>query len=294
MSLKTTFRALEAEVHAPRNGKFFDEATCHQRQLEGYRDFASVLAVLRSEAPKRYEEKEHLVRALLAEAQRRPHPYWNAALIVVFYPMLTSLSRAANGSSVPAEDRDQLIMTVFLGVARRYRLDQLCDRTCMRLRQMTRKEVIRRLRDEQRTWDRQCVESPWEIKRLRADLNIEGLDTGWPQSEDDQQTNLEEDAELIRFLLNHAGKFLDGNKLELVVATLIRREGLSRYVDRIHPELTKSERSRVYQRIKRRHSRAIAQLREVFADFYRESFLPDGALPCWAPTETSDWCASAA
>jgi hypothetical protein len=305
MSLNEMMTALEIEVNAPRNRKLFEEAKRHQPELRDYEDVFSAFAVLGNETPADYGDKEPLTRAILREAQRRPLPYWNAVLVVAFYPMLVKLRRSITGGALPADDLDQLILTVFLEVAGQFPLQFRRDRTCMYLRQMTRREVFARIRHEQRLREKLSFQSPENMRRLKAELELYGLVSNWPEikpsadrqvnlDDDADLVNLDDDADLVLFLLDHAGDLLDGDKFELVVTTLVRREMISSYVDRIHPGLTKPERSRVYQRIKRRHSRALVLLREAFADFYREAVVSEEANPGWAPTESSDWWAAAA
>jgi len=279
--------ALRAEVRAERNQKRFEEAKKHQLEMREHETVLSVLAVLGDESALRYAEKEALTRALLREHKRRPHPFWNAVLVVAFYPMLARLRGRIFGDAVPGDDLDQIVLSSFFEVVRDFPLSQRRDRTCMYLRQMTQREVFKRVRAEQRDLEQVRFDDPEDISRRQDDLESLGHLSSWPETKPNKprRRDAKESAALVSFLVEHAGHILDGDKLELVVATLVRGELLTSYVDRVHPELSPSERRRTYQRIKRRHSRAIARLREVLADLRVDFECPQTACPRPDPTQ---------
>ena len=287
--------ALRAEVRAERNQKRFEEAKNHHIDLHGHETVLSVLAVLGDESPLRYDEKESLTRALLREHKRRPHPFWNAVLVVAFYPMLARLRGRIYGDAPTCDDLDQIILSAFLEVVRGFPLTQRRDRTCMYLRQMTQREVFKLVRAEQRALDQVRPDDPEDVSRLQSDLEALGQVASWPETKPEPKRRLDpkENAALVSFLVERAGHILDGDKLELVVATLVRGELLTAYVDRVHPDLSPSERRQTYQRIKRRHSRAIARLREVLADLQVDFDCPQTACPHPTPTQALTSCDSA-
>jgi len=287
--------ALRAEVRAERNQKRFEQAKNHQLELQDHETVLSVLAVLGDESALRYAEKEALTRALLREHKRRPHPFWNAVLVVAFYPMLSRLRGRIFGDAVPGDDLDQIVLSSFFEVVRDFPLNQRRDRTCMYLRQMTQREVFKRVRAEQRDLDQVRFDDPEDISRRQDDLEALGHVASWPETKPIRQRRRDpkESAALVSFLVEHAGHILDGDKLELVVATLVRGELLTAYVDRVHPDLSPSERRQTYQRIKRRHSRAIARLREVLADLQVDFDCPQTACPHPTPTQALTSCDSA-
>jgi len=243
--------ALRAEVRAERNQKRFEQAKNHQLELREHETVLSVLAVLGDESSLRYAEKEALTRALLREHKRRPHPFWNAVLVVAFYPMLARLRGRIFGDAVPGDDLDQIVLSSFFEVVRNFPLSQRRDRTCMYLRQMTQREVFKRVRAEQRDLEQVRFDDPEDISRRQDDLETLGHLANWPETKPNKprRRDPKENAALVSFLVERAGHILDGDKLELVVATLVRGELLTSYVDRVHPDLTPSERRRTYQRI---------------------------------------------
>lgn len=273
--------ALRAEVRAERNQKRFEEAKNHQLELREHETVLSVLAVLGDESALRYAEKEALARALLREHK------WNAVLVVAFYPMLARLRGRIFGDAVPGDDLDQIVLSSFFEVVRDFPLSQRRDRTCMYLRQMTQREVFKRVRAEQRDLEQVRFDDPEDISRRQDDLESLGHLASWPETKPNKprRRDPKENAALVSFLVERAGHILDGDKLELVVATLVRGELLTSYVDRVHPDLSPSERRRTYQRIKRRHSRAIARLREVLADLRVDFECPQTACPRPDPTQ---------
>lgn len=269
MGLYEMNRALKREICAKRNQECFEEAKGHQREFREYETVRSMLAVLGDRSmPPRYAEKEPLLRALLREQKRRPHPLWNAILVVVFYPMLTALRGRVFDDVIPGDDLDQIVLSSFFDAVHRFTLSRCRDRIFMRLRQMTQREAFKRVRAEQRALERMLIDTPEDLAQKQQALESIGRLANWPETEPTEQRprDAQEGVELVSFLLDHAGYVLDGDKLELVLATLVRGERLTSYVDRVYPSLSPSDRCRTYQRIKRRHSRGIARLREALAD----------------------------
>lgn len=287
--------ALRVEVRAERNQKRFEEAKKHQLELRDHETVLSVLAVLGDESALRYAEKEALTRGLLREHKRRPHPFWNAVLVVAFYPMLARLRGRIYGDALPGDELDQIVLSAFLEVVRGFPLSQRRDRTCMYLRQMTQREVFKQVRAEQRELEQVRPDDPEDVTRLLSDLETLGHASSWPETkpEPKRRRDPKENAALVSFLVERAGHILDGDKLELVVATLVRGELLTAYVDRVYPTQSSSERRQTYQRIKRRHSRAIARLREVLADLRGEESCPQPECPHPTPSQALTSCDSA-
>jgi hypothetical protein len=268
MSIREIGSALRAEVGAKRNQKRFEAAKQHQPELLEHETVLSVLAVLGDGSKGCYAEKEALTRALLCECKREPHPFWNAVLCVAYYPMLARLRWRIRGDAIDPDDLDQIVISAFLEVVRDFPLSRRPDRTCMFLRQKTERRVFKRVRTEQRDLDRVRPDDPANISRSQARLEALGLPARWPETEPDPERWPDpiERAAQVSFLAKHAGDVLDGDKLELVATTLVQGEVIRTYVDRVHPSESPLDRRRAYQRIKRRHSRTIARIREALGE----------------------------
>ena len=289
MGLKSIKRALTRELRAEKNLILFKEAKRRHPELEGHETPMSVLALLSAMSSERWEKKDALIRAVLAEQQERPHQFWNALLVVAFYPMLSRLRNRIIGEILTYDDLDQIVLSSFLEVVRAFPLDQRTDRTCMYLRQMTQRRVFRRLKREQREHEAVCAVKAAKLEQLEEELvDIADPETlaqrrhlRWPETRPpkDEDRGAREQERMIAFLVERVGGEIDDDRLDLVIATQVRGEMLSRHVARLYPDLSPEERRRVYQRIKRRHSRALAKLRELLADATCPQTDPPGALP---------------
>lgn len=247
------FKGLRAEVRSPTHSRAFEAARSRHGALSHHESIASVLGVLSTEG--NYEEKEALTRAMLRELQERPGSFWSAALLVAYYPMLSRLRHGIRGDAILGDDLDQLVVTSFLTVARDYPLDAALDRTAMRLRQRTRRQVFRVL----------CTEQDERELFRYAPPDVEERDqVRWPEAKPSGEPpprNPIDTADAVALLVEHAGDQLDGETFDLVTATLICGRRIGAYLDGAIPDLEGRERTRVYQRIKRRHSRALARIR---------------------------------
>ena len=254
--LKQTIRALRTDLFSDRFQKEFTSARRRHRVLAAHNTIASVLGVLNDEHTKTYPERESLSRVLITEQQRSPSPFWSAALLTAYYPMLSRLRHRIYGDTLPDADLDQLVVSTFLFVVDEIPLKEKTDRIAMWLRQQTQRQVFRILRSQQRH------------QRLIDLTAIDEVDLGddpaWPEMSENAHygpTNAKDAAEAVNALLEHAGEVIDAECFDLMTATLICGRRISNYVNRMLPDMKEDERQRFYQKIKRRHSRALARLR---------------------------------
>lgn len=289
MGLKKMKRALVMDLGAESNMNLFQKTKARHPALADHETAMSVLAILSDESPRRWEEKDAIVRAIIGESQQRPHSYWGTLLIVSFYPMLARLRGRITGDALTRDDLDQLVISTFLEVIEDFPLTEKPDRTCMYLRQMTQRRVFRRLRVEQAAQEAVRSADFRELERreieLAEEVDTERLDgehhLRWPETKPSapHPPNKKEQSGLVAFLVDKVGDDIDGDRLDLIIATQIHGERLSDFVRRSYPDLSTGDRKKAYQRIKRRHSRTLVKLRELLADLHCPQTDPSGALP---------------
>ncbi len=274
-SFRSMFATLRAEVRSPKHGAAFADARGRHEAFRDHGSVASVLGVLADDGRARYDEKEALTRALIAEQQSRPGSFWASVLLVAYYPMLSRLRHRIYGHALADDDLDQLVVTSFLAVAAEYPLDAGLDRTPMRLRQRTERQVFRVV----------CAEQD-ELLLFRSgppeDLEDEEQ-VRWPevrQNGTPAPRNPIDTADAVTMLVEHAGQLLDGETFDLVTATLICGRRITSYVDGALPDLDPGDRRRIYQRIKRRHSRALARIRPALEHLRCPCGEPAGLCHC--------------
>jgi hypothetical protein len=273
MTLKSIRRALARELMTKESISLFDNAKKRIPELAGHETVMSVLAILDDESPHLWKKRDRLVRALIREQRRRPRSFWNAVLIRAFYPMLSRLRHRLVSETLTKAELDQLVLTAFLNVVNDYKLGDTANRTCMLVRQETQRLVFRLLRLEQLEQEVVRPVNAMELRRRESDLAdlLAGGDSDggnplrWPETSPPGGEPLSESdqARLTAFLVACAGEYIEQDRLALVIARHIRGEKLSHVVRRLYPELSGEDRRRTYQRIKRRHSRALVKLREL-------------------------------
>ena len=265
---QSTFASLREDVLSPRHARRFEEARTRHPALASYRSIVSVQEALEARDPGTYADREALVRALIAEQQATSGAqpgagstsFWASVLLVACYPMLGSLRARIAGTDLPSEDLDQLVLTVFLEVVSEFSLDRHRDRTFMRLRQQTRRQVFRYLAEHQHQED-----LLWPVEMEVLDKLAEPV---WPA--DTEQAHVErsepvEYAAAVTLLVEQAAGVLDGMGFDLVTATLVCGQRIQCYIRRAFPGLADDEEQRLYQSVKRRHTRAMNSLRRVMA-----------------------------
>lgn len=249
-TFRETFNAIRQEVQVGA-ARVFDEAKPRHRCLAHHTTVFSVLAVMGEESPSGWSEREALTRALIAEHQATSLPFWASTLLVAYYPMLSRLRHRIWGEALDHDDLDQLVISCFLQVVAVFPLAEVTDRTALRLRQRTERRVFKAVRHEQ-----QAQRSHAELGELAEEPSVAPFD------EERLEPTSEVDAEeTVAMLIDLAGQHLPGQNLDLVVATILKRERLRHYVKRVNGDEQPHE--RVYQRLKRRRTRAVNRLRDL-------------------------------
>jgi hypothetical protein len=259
-TFRRLFSGLRAEVRASKHQARFAEARQRHAAFADHHAIVSVLGVLAGDGQSRYAEKDALTCAVLAEHQSSPSTFWASALLVAYYPMLSRLRHRIYGDALPGEDLDQLVVTSFLSVVADYPLDAAIDRTAMRLRQRTERLVFRVVCEEQ---------DGRQVFRPTPPEDFEDVErTDWPEARvngDARPLAPSDAADAVSLLVEHAGRLLDGETFDLVTATLICGHRIAAYLEAVLPDLTGDERRRLYQRVKRRHSRTLKRIRPALA-----------------------------
>lgn len=245
-TLRGTIELLRRQVLAAPPGRF---ARAAQRRpaLGAHDGLPSVLGSLGDESEAAYPAREALSLALLQEHRETGDTLWSSVLLLAYYPMLSRLRHRLVTSALSREELDQVVLTAFLVAVDEVPLHR--DRLPMRLRQRTERQVfqvLRRLRSEHAP-----LASAEELARLACDP-FEGR----------RHADTHEGLLDLVVLLDRAEARGELSGLSVVEATVLGREELRTYVDRLVPE-DETERERTYQRLKRQRSRAMSRLKSL-------------------------------
>lgn len=246
-TLRAMFERLRQETLAASGARFRDAAE-RRPALAEHGELGTVLAVLGDESESSYPAREALTAAMMAEHQETGDSLWSSALLLAYYPMLSRLRFRLVSSPAVREELDQVVVTAFLSAVREVPLH--LDRLPMRLRQRTERTVFGFLRKE------------WAEHKPAAD----GAELAKFGTESIEQRRFQETDEylfdLARLLDRAASEGLPADAIELIEATVLRRQQLRAYVERLVPD-DEEERERTYQRLKRQRSRTLSRLRSL-------------------------------
>lgn len=148
-TFRETFQAVRRQVLTAPAGVTFESARSRHAVLARQATVQALLDLMRDESPGRWSEREAVTRALVAEQQRNACGLWASLLLCAYYPMLSRLRHRIYGHAFDDDDLDQLVISGFLQVVADLDLDEVPDRTAMRLRQRTERRVFKTLRREQ-------------------------------------------------------------------------------------------------------------------------------------------------
>lgn len=229
--------------------RVFEAGRSRQPALEAHPNAASVLLSLADDAEATYPTRDALARALVEEHRANGHALWASLLLVAFFPMLSRLRNRLFSDTVSGDELDQLVITSFLAAMTELPLAERVDRVAMRLRQRTQRQVFRFLRKER--------EQP------RQSLDVEELSEPYIEEFAPRRSSSDERLFDLTLLLQRAvDEGISPSGLDIVEATVIRRELLRAYVERLGPD-DDIERERMYQRLKRQRSRALKRLKAL-------------------------------
>jgi hypothetical protein len=245
--LRRMIERLRRETLAAPSGSF-REAAARRPALAAHADLGSVLTALADETEESYPAREALTRAMLEEQREGGVSLWGSALLLAYYPMLSRLRRRLVTTTVTSDELDQVVVAAFLAAVGEVPLH--LDRLPMRLRQRTERQVFAYLRKEREEYYPRG--DAGELDAMSAEYR-QGLS---PQRHDDTLLDLS-------LLLERAvAQGVPPRSLEVVEATVLHRELLRSYVERVGPE-DEVERERTYQRLKRQRSRTLKRLRAL-------------------------------
>jgi hypothetical protein len=243
------------------------EATCRRRlALAAHTTAFSVLGVLNDELIDAHSEKDALTLALLDEYRESPTrgetgptaSYPTTLLLAAFIPMLRRLRSSIVPGSLDREDLDHLVIEAFLSAARAIPLDGR-TRLPLRLKSRTRRAVFRYLGTHQL--------GRRKLDHLAEEVSADGKRTPFDRRRRHGQRDSidpEEAASLAKLLVDRFGGSVEQSQLDLVIATLLHGESLLGIIQQQHPDLQPADRERLYQRIKRQHSRTILRLQKIW------------------------------
>lgn len=229
--------------------RVFDAGRVRQPALEAHPDAASVLSALADDAEATYPVRDALTRALVSEHRSSGHALWASLLLVAFFPMLSRLRNRLVSDTVPGDELDQLVVTSFLAAMTELSIHERTDRVAMRLRQRTERQVFTFLRKE-----REHRHPSLDVEEL-TESDLEELAPRRPATD-------EKLYDLALLLQRAVEEGVSPSGLDVVEATVLRRELLRHYVERLVPD-DDLERERVYQRLKRQRSRALRRLKTL-------------------------------
>jgi len=245
-ALRTVIERLrQAALAAPR--RVFELGREHEAAIALHPDVASVLVALDDADEASYPAREALTRALIAEHRASGAELWSSTLVVAFSPMLLRLRNRLISDTVCGDELDQLVVTSFLAVLTELPLSERTDRVAMRLRQRTARHVFAFLRKER--------------EQRHSDADVDEM----AEADDDAPSRPSIDErlyDLARLLQRGAEEGVSPSGLEVIEATVLRRELLRSYVERLVPD-DELARERMYQRLKRQRSRALRRLKAL-------------------------------
>jgi len=254
-TFRQLFDPLRNKVCSTRAQAVYDEGRCRREGLIDLFTVPALLELLGESRMNDYVRKDLATRSLIAEYQRGGDSLWSSLLLVAYFPMLSRLRSRIWGNAMCQDDLDQLVIISFLGVCRSYDLDRYDTYTIVRLRQLTQKRVFKELRLVQgEQHDRRQLE---QLARELGGLN--------PFKESKSPPSPPEVEGMAEALFDLAVGWLPPHNIDLIIATILRREPLREYVVRVAPDEAKEHPERVYQRYKRRRTRAVKRIKGVLA-----------------------------
>lgn len=245
-ALRNDLERLRRGAVSARHQHAFEVGRAKQPAIATHTNAASVMTMLDDEAEGTYAAREVLTKALIAEHRASRAAVWASLLLGVFKPMLVRLRNRLVSDTVPGDELDQLVVTSFLAALSEV---SLVDRIAMRLRQRTERQVFAFLRKER--------------EQRHPGIDVEELEDLDPEAIAPRRARTDEELYDLALLIQRAmQEGISTSGLDVVEATVLRRELLRAYVERLEPD-DDVARERLYQRLKRQRSRAMQRLKSL-------------------------------
>jgi hypothetical protein len=245
-ALRDDLERLRQDAITVRHQRAFEAGRARQPAIAAHADAASVLTMLDDEVEGTYPAREVLMNALIHEHRATRASVWASLLLGAFKPMLVRLRNRLVSDTVPGDELDQLVVTAFLAALTDV---PLTDRVPMRLRQRTERQVFAFLRKER--------------EQRHPGIDVEELEDVEPEALSPRTAPTDEDLYDLALLLQRAvDSGVSTSGLDVVEATVLHRELLRAYVDRLAPG-NDVDRERLYQRLKRQRLRAMQRLKTL-------------------------------
>ena len=213
------------------------------------------------QARKRDHAKDILTRAIICEQKRMPNNIWTSILIVVYAPMLINLRKRVRGNALAGDDIDQLVLSEFFAGVQEFPLNVHTYRTCMHLRQDTRRRLLKSILQEQA-----------EIKNRHNLEALIDIDHNIPLCGNFQHPDdiLDDPSVLAGTLVEFCADDLKEKDIDLIKETYFQDKSIRDYIKEERGRLSEPEENRLYQRYKRRRTRAIEKIKARTQGFNRK------------------------
>ena len=247
--LHTTRDRLRCELAAARSASF-ESARARRPELASFASILDVLEALESRSNTSDERRHAIVAELVREHRATKSAMWSKALVVAFYPAMQALRARLALGGVGLEEIDQVIVTGFLNAIAALPEKALGHFAAFRICRRMERYVFRFLASER------------GFRRLTTSAHED--DTAVvPQVVGDGPDPTAYDRVALGFLLRCAGKHgVSPSTLALLEVTAFEGTSLSALAKQIEPHDAHT-RKRLYERLKRRRSRALRRLRAL-------------------------------
>jgi hypothetical protein len=234
MSLSSTIEQLRKTLH--RADRAYAEARASHPALAPFESPSAVLAAVDRGSRLSLPERDAVLLALLDERRRSPNAIWQSLLLVAFAPMLLRFRRGLRHPGCP--NLDQRVLVAFLETVASFPHRLYVQRN---LRLATQARLIAEGRREHRAKDT----VPFDDETYAPD--VFGADAHLKAAA----------AEVIRIVEAAGGETLR----EALIARHAEDRTIKDYVDAAHPELTRRQRARVCEHLRRTERGVLRKVR---------------------------------
>ena len=259
-NFKAIQRGLRQTVFTPINIAIFESARNHRPALREFAGIESVLGTLADRSKCPASRADSIVSALILEYQRQHHPFWSSSLMLAFIPMLHNLRRQIGDPILPPEDLTGMLILAFHEVLARLDLSEHRHVTLLRIRQETRRRISFALKKERQSRGL-CRMVPDDVLVNLSNTDHECPDSPTSAAAKDPVTI----KAAVQRLRDGAAPLMADDDIELIACTAIWGESLWKFIDDRFPSISQAARIRTYERLKRRRSRKIVEVRSLFS-----------------------------
>ncbi|MCP4680064.1 MAG: hypothetical protein GY854_32145 [Deltaproteobacteria bacterium] len=259
MYLEIVRKDLERQINTDETTRQLNSASKRHGILKRFDTASSLVAFLNTQGDKDISAQNSVILALIAEVQRREHPFASATILAAYFPGLLRIYREAGTvSRMGCEELEWLVLESFIDVVASFPVEMQGRYALINLVRSTRRTVLNTLRREGVRAQKESMCYVHDELYSEKTQSPEQLLSHW------EIANVGKPAKIRKFMSEFCKSAFKGEPykrdLQLLLDTMVKKKPLVEYLKERLPDAYPDEFLRKYTRIRKRRNRFLNKI----------------------------------